>query len=1010
MEKTQDAKQGEAEFLKRFMSPPASSTQIPFWFLNGEVDGQEYARQVHEMATHGVRQAMPHPRFGMDRRDYLTEKYFKAFEQMVAQARKDGSIIHLYDEYNWPSGSAGGQVTADVAKCALGLGMRSATVAGPQQVSLSGWTEGLMGWGQREQYLAAVVAPRGEDGSLDLARAQSLPRPADSEEIVSINVPEGRWEAMVFYTIRTLHPSPLRMGNGGIIDYLAEAPVQQFIQLTHEQYARRLSEHFGSTIQSVFYDECGPYASGPFAWTADFLEQFERLAGYDLMPVLPLLFFEAGPLTEKVRCDYWNAVSLLFSERFIGQMADWCSEHNLALTGHSNEEPENWMLAGDLYRTLRRQQWPGMDALFGPARVSRLKLPASVSHVGGSNVLVCEAMGLLGQWQCSPRMIRESCNRLAAVGVTHLVPHAFFQTVDNPKVECPPSFFEHNPYWKYYQQIADLTARQCWTNQQGHHVTDVAVFYPIVSWWSDSAGGKGYGYPWSIMTGRKSGPVEFTALLEGLVVAHLDPDVVDGQGLAEATFADGAMRIAAERYRVLVIPAMRTARLADMQRIAEFCAAGGKVILVGSWPAATMDAGRDDGRLTSLTASIDGQVRHVENVNEVAGLVREMIESDVTVVKGDGSSVLVNHRRDGDRDIYMVANVLATANEVQLRLRATGEASLLCAETGESWTIPVEQSGSTSTVSLRLSAHQTQYVVFAPRHISDRVLPPVFVAKKLPLDDGWRFLLVPRELDTQWRCDTGEQIVGVPVFRTWPAQHEPQPGNVFEWDRWHGVDYDDHDWEVVHVARGPLLYSETGSRLFRVAIPPGADAVRWPLPVEKEHAVYVNGKLVKVIIGHQQEPKGWLDLPQAVSGGVLAIECASMASDFGIVGEIQFRCRPVELPSPVCWSTMGLNWYTGRALYSRQLEVEGQAPARAMLDLGDVRECAEIWVNAQLAGTRIWPPYRLDIAPLLRRGSNRITIIVSNLLANRFSWDVLGTRGRAQPQPSGLLGPVSIEW
>ena len=67
------------DILEPFLAPPAGCTQIPFWFLNGPVDGAEYARQLVEMASHGVKQAMPHPRFGMDRRDYLTDKYWAAF-------------------------------------------------------------------------------------------------------------------------------------------------------------------------------------------------------------------------------------------------------------------------------------------------------------------------------------------------------------------------------------------------------------------------------------------------------------------------------------------------------------------------------------------------------------------------------------------------------------------------------------------------------------------------------------------------------------------------------------------------------------------------------------------------------------------------------------------------------------------------------------------------------------------------------------------------------------------
>jgi hypothetical protein len=57
----------ERATLEGFRTPDRSCSQIPFWFLNGPVDGKEWARQIEEMAAHGVYQAMPHPRYGMDK-------------------------------------------------------------------------------------------------------------------------------------------------------------------------------------------------------------------------------------------------------------------------------------------------------------------------------------------------------------------------------------------------------------------------------------------------------------------------------------------------------------------------------------------------------------------------------------------------------------------------------------------------------------------------------------------------------------------------------------------------------------------------------------------------------------------------------------------------------------------------------------------------------------------------------------------------------------------------------
>jgi hypothetical protein len=66
---------------------------------------------------------------------------------------------------------------------------------------------------------------------------------------------------------------------------------------------------------------------------------------------------------------------------------------------------------------------------------------------------------------------------------------------------------------------------------------------------------------------------------------------------------------------------------------------------------------------------------------------------------------------------------------------------------------------------------------------------------------------------------------------------------------------------------------------------------------------------------------------------------------------------------------------------------------------------ASVRVNGQDAGTRLWDPYRLDITALLKAGSNRLEIGVTNTLANRYGQGRPGLQGKP---PSGLLGPVRL--
>ena len=142
----------------------------------------------------------------------------------------------------------------------------------------------------------------------------------------------------------------------------------------------------------------------------------------------------------------------------------------------------------------------------------------------------------------------------------------------------------------------------------------------------------------------------------------------------------------------------------------------------------------------------------------------------------------------------------------------------------------------------------------------------------------------------------------------------------------------------------------------------------------------------------------------------------------------------IRLPELVSWtanSDPGVKYFSGTATYSKNLH----APAawfhpgqRFVLDLGKVRDIAEVDVNGKSVGM-IWaPPYRVDVTSALKPGANRIEIKVTNEWTNRIVGDrklppdrrVLppsGTPpprggglffGSREPVESGLLGSVTL--
>lgn len=119
-------------------------------------------------------------------------------------------------------------------------------------------------------------------------------------------------------------------------------------------------------------------------------------------------------------------------------------------------------------------------------------------------------------------------------------------------------------------------------------------------------------------------------------------------------------------------------------------------------------------------------------------------------------------------------------------------------------------------------------------------------------------------------------------------------------------------------------------------------------------------------------------------------------------------------------------FFSGSAVYETSFELEKSG--NFILQLGDVRESARIWVNGQEVGY-VWSlPFQVDLSGFVKAGINSLKIEVVNLMANRIRYlDKKGISWRNyheinfvnidyqsfdasgwDPVPSGLLGPVRL--
>ena len=99
------------------------------------------------------------------------------------------------------------------------------------------------------------------------------------------------------------------------------------------------------------------------------------------------------------------------------------------------------------------------------------------------------------------------------------------------------------------------------------------------------------------------------------------------------------------------------------------------------------------------------------------------------------------------------------------------------------------------------------------------------------------------------------------------------------------------------------------------------------------------------------------------------------------------KLKPCRLKQLQPWTSIDSVWATARgtARYTTTINLSKSSISNlqsAILDLGDLRESAVVWVNGKKVGTVFAAPFRIAVGEFLRPGRNTITIDVTGLPAN----------------------------
>ena len=587
-------------------------------------------------------------------------------------------------------------------------------------VSLSDYT---LGWAGQGWFLDEILAEHPDIHGVTLeSRREPLPpdgKPVWDEATLALTVLSDS-ENPVLRVITVDQPQSLNP-----MDPRAGA---QLIAHFFQRFEDRLPGEAGKGLNYFFSDELSFGVSGNL-WDDRFAEEFLARKGYDLVPELPALFADLGPRTAKIRLDYRDVMVALEEENYFQPVYQWHEDRGMIFGCDHGGRGKDVLEFGDYFRTQKWNQAPGNDNPHLESDIIKNKVASSISHLYERPRTWLE--GFYGSgWGTSTGDLTDALFRNFVMGHNMISLHGLYYSTQGGWWEwAPPCNHFRMPYARHMKPLLEMSERVSYLLSQGVHRCDVALMYPV----APAEAGLG---------GAEAIKTAFS-LAEALYLQGIDFDFLDAESLGRAQVADKELRVAGERYRVLILPAMRALRHASLLKALEFHRAGGMVVALGALPEATERIGTGDPEVEALIREVFTGGRAAASNQEVLELIRGQGPRDFEVLNlaPDAKHPWVLHRTMGHREVYAVYGAAAAS---RCFFRSQGSLELWNPWNGETRALqPLALTSQGTVVSMPLGPTELQLLVFDAGKPAPQTLPGQL------LEGPWDFELLPTR-DNRW--------------------------------------------------------------------------------------------------------------------------------------------------------------------------------------------------------------------------------------------------------------------
>lgn len=952
---------------KEFANPPMEARPGALWpWLNGCVNKGQITKELEEMKAKGMRGAIIWDIGSLSDPEkiipvgpaFLGKESLEAINHAIDEASHLGLELGLVASSSWNAGGAWIR-PEDASKALL---WSETHVDGPKSFN------DLLPLSQKttNHYFDAVViaVPYEKDKiSADVTAVINLSKFLDKTGRLKWEVPKGEWNILRFVCNNTGQhlecPSP--NSDGLVIDHLSKKAIEKHLTFMLNKL-REGRRDFGS-LKYFFFDSYEVWEGTD--WTGDFIKEFVDRYGYDPIPYLPTLtgiVIGTREKTERFLHDYLKNVSDLIIKNHFRRANEILNKNGLKLIA---EAGHGGSARVDVLKAMGAVDIP-MGEFWNHERFWVTKEAASAAHIYGKKIVPSETLTGWQHWKDGPLGYKRLFDVALCAGLNQVTFHTF---AHNPPEAGLPGFAYHagehfnvnSTWWNYSKPMLDYMSRCCYMLQQGQFVGDVCLYY------GDQAP--------NLVPSRRIDPsiqpiYDSTQCLHcgrprpvqvGSLGFGYDYDYVNEEVLLNRMRVENGLIVLPDgmSYRILVLPDKTEISLDVLRKIEELVKAGAIVV----------------GRKPDRSNSLKDYPNCDRVIKEIAAKVWGPYDGDKIKENAYGKGKVIWNRSLREVLAEMQIGPDFTVENIQnkdqhidyIHRRTNNEDYYFISNSSLNW--------EDASCKFRVDGNRTP-MLWDPADGS--------ISKRYeyePMAGGIRLLLKMAPVSSLFVVFRKEEIQSEPITVKRALRKDVQ-GN-----------HNSSAWKDVEI-----VSSEKQSLSARI----------WTTG----SYVFENARGLKCSIKADSIPPAIsFDQPWKVT----------FSNGWGAPGSIIMK----ELISWTDSPNPGVKYFSGTAVYSNNFvipENNTQKDYSFFLDLGKLKEVAEVFINGKSMGI-IWKePFRIDITDFVKPGNNAMEITVTNLWNNRIVGDLQPSNKKTYTRtniknrisantpliPSGLLGPVKI--